>query len=281
MEPPPKPPVRPPNPKPAQPLPDYGPEPATTGLPLFDEALQGKAPKALLPIWHNYPWRKISHPITWTASVVDTIRRDGQGLVQTVPKDIYWYCPKYPGFTEDQRIAFWARFISILTEEESSLNPLAVYYEDTMSTEKDPIFSIGMLQLSIESSKQRRFGCSMIQVQDDLFDWNKNLSCGIRIISAMVQDDQAISVDLRADGSPAWKGISHDWGTLRDRRMRSDVGRKCLGEMVEQRRAAWIAESKADKNPALHDSEYEEAGEKYYERLLRFVNEFPLCYDGK
>jgi hypothetical protein len=121
----------------------------------------------------------------------------------------------------------------------------------------------------------------MIQVENDLFDWKKNLDCGVRIINAMVKDDKSISTDMRATADGAWKGIANDWATLRDRRMKSEIGRQCLGEMVEQRRESWIVESKLGKNPIYRDEEYSQAGEKSYERFLRLVNEFPLCNSEK
>ncbi|MFN7729874.1 MAG: hypothetical protein ACK5P7_12020 [Bdellovibrio sp.] len=257
-----------------------GEEPNTTGLLMFDEALAGKVSSATLPLWHGYPWKKLSHPKTWTAFLVQTLRADGQALLETVPQDIRWYCPRYAKLDQDQRLAFWARFISVLAEHESSYDIATILYETQLSSAREHVFSTGVMQLSIVSSRDRKYGCTMIQTQDDLFDWRKNMGCAVRMMSQMMKRDQAITVDLTADAAGPWRGFSRYWAPLRDNRMKSELGRQCLGELVQQRRASWVQEAQELKfHPSYLDDDYKKAGERRFERFLRLVNAFPLCHE--
>lgn len=252
-------------------LPPDGPEPVSTGSLLLDEALKGKYPRALLPLWFDYPWRKVQTPKTWTAHTLEALRADGARLLKSHPADISWYCAKYASLTEEGRLLFWLRFISVLMEHESTYNPFAITYTKGVN-----VYSTGLLQLSLASSKRSVYNCTMIHTQDDLFHWRKNISCSIRVMSYLMERDSAISWNNRTETYP-WRGLARYWEPLRDSRIRNDLGRKCLAEVVQQRRADWIKEADSKLHPSYFDSSYRKAGELRFERLLRLVNQFPLC----
>ena len=263
-------PNRPPKPVPPADLPPDGAEPNSTGSGLLDEALAGNQPRALLPFWHGYPWRPNPSQKIWTAHILEALRKDGRSLINSKPADIAWFCKRYPELTESDRELFWLRFISVLMENESSFNPLSITYTKGVN-----VYSTGLLQLSLQSSKRSAYNCTMIQKQDDLFDWRKNVGCAIRIMVYWMEKESAITWHPSAPFQ--WRGISRYWEPVRDPRLKTALGRKCVAEAIEQRRADWVKEGLGTRHPSVLDIEYRAAGEQRYERLLRLVNQFPLC----
>ncbi len=268
-----------PRPKPSGPvrpvppsdLPPSGPEPTSTGSAILDEALEGKHPLSVLPLWHGYPWQKIEVPKAWTAELLEILRRDGQELVNSNPEDIALYCAKYSSLNEEQRLLFWLRFLSVLIEHESTFNPFKITFTKGVN-----VYSVGLLQLSLQSSQRSVYDCTMIKSYDDIFDWRKNLACGVRMLSYFMKVDQAISWNSRTESYP-WRGLARYWEPLRDPRIRTELGRQCLTELVEQRRPYWIEEAGSTIHPSYFDGDYRQAGELRFERLLRLVNQFPYC----
>lgn len=267
----PRPKPRPPRPMPPANLPPDGPEPESTGSVILDEALEGKRSRAFLPLWHGYPWQKIPFPKTWTAELLEILRRDGQDLVNSNPADISWYCAKYSSLTEEERLLFWLRFLSVLIEHESTFDPFKVTFTKGVN-----VYSIGLLQLSLQSTKRSIYKCTVIQSNDDIFDWRKNLTCGVRMMGYFMRTDQAISWNSRKE-EYAWRGLARYWESLRDPRIRNEFGQMCLNELIEQRRPDWIAETESKFHPSYFDSDYRKAGERRFEHLLRLVNQFPFC----
>lgn len=245
-----------------------------SGVALIDAALAGKAPRSLLPVWYAYPWRKFKTPNMWTAYIAEAIKTDGRNLLDIVPADANWHCPKYAQMNEEQRLAFWIRLISILGYAESSMNPLSITRDTGVGAN---IFSTGLLQLSIESAQQAKWNCSMMKTQDDLFDWRKNVACSVRIMNVLMGEDQAFSYNANAAQKRSWYGISRYWGPFRDGRIKNDERRFCIDEVVKLRRDDWAAASSQKSNPLLTYTEYRKAGELNFERLMRVNNQFPYC----
>jgi len=264
-------PKRPPRPVPPKNLPPDGPEPASTGSAILDEALEGKRSRAYLPFWHGYPWQKIKAPKAWTAELLEILRQDGQDIVNSNPADISWYCANYSSLNDEERLLFWLRFLSVLIEHESTFNPLKITFTKGVN-----VYSVGLLQLSLISSKRSIYNCTMVESYDDLFDWRKNLTCGVRMMGYFMRTDQAISWNSKKEEYP-WRGLARYWESLRDSRIRNPWGQKCLTEMIEQRRPDWIKETESRWHPAYFDSAYRKAGELRFERLLRLINQFPPC----
>lgn len=268
----PKPPVPPVSlPKPPAELEFDGPEPESVGLALLDEAIAGRAPKNLLPLWHGYPWQKLKNPKLWTAFTLSTLKRDAVDLLESTPKDIARFCPRYGVLSSEQRLIFWARFVSVLAEQESSFDALEITPSPTVGRD---VFSTGLLMISLASSKNPSYGCQMIQTQDHLFFWRRNLGCAIKIMNQLMKQDRTISWDPHQS---SWKGLARYWEPLRDSRLKSPHGRQCVDEMISLRREMWRSESLSSRHPSRLDSEYRKAGETRFEKLLRLINEVSFC----
>lgn len=263
----------PPRPRPPTHLPLVEPEPASTGSDILDQAIEGNLSSSYLPVWHDYPWRRLQNPVLWSKHVIAQLRTDGEKLWKNVPGDIGWFCPKYSAMNDEQRIAFWARFISVIAEHESSFN----VFDLTFTPGPDlNVYSTGLMMLSIPSAKRPAYGCTMIKAQDDLFDWRKNLACSIRIMNYFVEKDGVIAWNTATVGH-SWQGISRYWEPLRDQRIKTETGRMCLEETIDLRRSDWLSEMIAGDHPSTRDEDYRRAGEKRFEHFVRLVNEFPLC----
>jgi hypothetical protein len=252
-------------------LPQEEPEPASTGSQILDDALDEKLSRSHLPFWHRYPWQKLKNQKAWTAFLVSAIRNDGPSLYKTVPGDIVWYCPRYPNLNEEERIVFWARFISILAEFESSYDQFEVTFTPGPGLN---VYSIGLLMLSAQSARRSAFGCTMITSQADLFDWRKNLGCAVRIMNYFMHNEGAIS----RYKNEQWIGLARYWEPLREKRGKSLEGRQCIADVVRLRRDLWKTEGAKPSHPALQDAAYKAAGERRFERFLRLVNQLPLCW---
>jgi len=144
------------------------------------------------------------------------------------PKDAASFCPN------GMSAANWAKLIAVMAYyENSSFNPKKEYLEDFGPT------STGLLQISLSSSQQSRYSCGLTK-QSDLHDPLKNLSCGIKILQALVAENGVIA-DGR-DSSNA-KGGARYWSVLREKRsIKLKSGRTItVGKVAEikAKLAAW------------------------------------------
>lgn len=272
----PEPPVTPKLPKPVPPadLEIDNQDLDSTGIALIDAAIDGKYPRSVLPLWHSYPYFKVTTPKMWTAHMAQVLRTQGQDLLNSNPADIQWHCPKYGQMTAEQRLVFWIRFLSILAESESSMNPLAVTRDTAVGAN---VFSTGLLMISYESASQAKWGCSMIQSQDDLFRWRQNTTCAIRIMSILMKEDGALSHNASSAVKKPYYGPSRYWGPLRDGRIKNDERRFCIDEVIKLRRPDWVKASKSKQHVSHSHSDLRKAGETHFEKFLRVQNMYPFC----
>ena len=250
----------------------------STGFEIFDRSFRGEESSTLLPFWINYPWAELKTPLLWTQYMAEGLRQE-QSLVRSEPKDVELFCPNYRNLNEDQRIAFWLRLISLLMEQESTYRPLRFYH--SVNVERG-LYSIGMLMLSFPSSQQRRFGCSMIRSQDDLFEWRKNFDCGLKIMAYYLKEDQVIAshtIRTQEESEGRWMGWARYWEPFRDNRLKGDRNRSYLLRFVKQRRKAWSEEGRQALHPALKDDERQP--EKPLTRILRMTNQMEFCPSGR
>ncbi|HRO66656.1 MAG TPA: hypothetical protein PL182_03725, partial [Pseudobdellovibrionaceae bacterium] len=275
-------PVPTPRPRPTPPrapeIPDDGPDAASTGVELLDRALRGEEPKSVLPFWFGYPWAKIKTPVLWTRYLSESLRTHGRDLLRAAPKDAELFCPNFKNLNDEQRLAFWMRLVSAMMEQESTYNPLRTYSGESIQY---GLFSTGLLMLSLSSSKQARFGCSMIQSDDDLFFWRKNMDCAIRIMSYFYKEDQVISSHSQVEpGTGRWMGLARYWEPLRDNRLRGEKSRELLLRSVKQQRLDWLEEGRGKSHPAKRDDVHKARGEKSFGRILRVMNQMAFCPSG-
>ncbi|MBX3019679.1 MAG: hypothetical protein KF767_17455 [Bdellovibrionaceae bacterium] len=274
-----------PTPKPTRPVPpppkvpDFAPEPAdptSLGIPQLDQALEGKASPHLLPYWHNYPWRKIERPNTWTKYMYELLATEGADMTSVVPKDAALFCPNYKNISDDERRFFWMRLISAVMEQESTYRQFRAYHSVRVQW---GLYSVGLMMLSLDSSKQKRFGCDFVEGYDDLYDWRKNIRCSFRIMRHYYMEDRSIT-GRTAHQDGRWMGIARYYEPFRDQRYRDANGAADVLKRTKQMRQRWIEDAKEKAHPSNRDSKYQAWGENYLERITRLVNTMPFCLTG-
>ncbi len=150
------------------------------------------------------------------------LNQHGQDLLKAVPDDIETYCPNYYRSTYEQRLDFWAGFISSLSHFESSHQNHVWYQERFNDVQGNPVISRGLLQISIESGNG--YGCGLTD-QQQLHDPKTNISCGVRILNRWVgQEDKVVSGrgGWWVFGS-SWKGAARYWSPFRDPNKRNRI----------------------------------------------------------
>jgi hypothetical protein len=163
-----------------------------------------------LPIYRFEPlaWdNKIRGAESWTNTVYTTIEtEEPQLLGQNVADDIEVFCPKYRSLSDKQRLNFWGQLIAGISKYESSWNPATYYVETTMGL--DPVTgrqvaSEGLLQLSYQDQINYNLDCGFDWKIDrayenndsrkSIFNPEKNLRCGIKILAHQLKSQHAIS----------------------------------------------------------------------------------------
>lgn len=167
-------------------------------------------------------WDSDARGAEWTTFVLAALDEVGGPLVAGTPTDMHWYCPKYPTAGRAERAAAWTGLISMLALFESGFKPETSYREDFKDRNGNYVISRGLLQLSIESANG--YGCG-IHDANELHDPRTNLTCGVRILTRLV--DRAGVV---ATAQAPWRGAAAYWSPFRraDRKaaMRDWLGRQ-------------------------------------------------------
>ncbi len=156
----------------------------------------------------NYAaWSHVNGGGTWTQVTESAVA--ATSLSDQLPEDIQTFCPRYPTLGPDFRVMFWAGLLSAMAKFESNFNPETVFMEELRDGNGDRVISRGLLQLSVESAKQRRYGCKIVTAKD-LHDPAVNLSCAARILATWVEADGAVaSVNGETTGGARY------WSVLR------------------------------------------------------------------
>ncbi|OBP14278.1 transglycosylase [Rheinheimera sp. SA_1] len=154
-------------------------------------------------------WAKNNRDGSWTRSAETAVANSP--LVRLVPKDILYFCPAYPKLHATERRKFWVGLISAMAKPESNFKPQRFYQEKFRDGKGRPVISRGLLQISIESANQQRYGCD-IPYPAKLHDPRINLACGVKILSKWVSTDGVIAKHSQAR---IHKGGSRYWSTLR------------------------------------------------------------------
>ena len=102
--------------------------------------------------------------------------------------------------------------LSIVARPESNFKPETTFTESFADSKGKKVVSRGLLQISIESANQKKYGCG-IQKAEDLHDPAVNLTCGVKILDAWVQTDGVIA----SYGQHPPRGGGRYWSTLRER----------------------------------------------------------------
>jgi hypothetical protein len=156
-------------------------------------------------------WSQLPEGNKWTYFTQRAIAKYGQGLLNSTPRDVAEYCPRYPELSRSQRGDFWVHFIAKLAYFESSYNPQTSYVELFYDNNGNPVVSRGLLQISKESANGANYRCG-IKDEKELHDPKTNLECGVRILNKWVTNDGVIV----AKEGDKWRGVARYWGVLRD-----------------------------------------------------------------
>lgn len=146
----------------------------------------------------------------WTAAAEQAVA--ASALPASAPGDIQAFCPAYAERSPEERVRFWAGLLSAMARPESNFKPEAQYVEAFADARGHRVVSRGLLQISIESANQARYGCAIAQAED-LHDPAVNLACGVKILAYWVATDGVIA----SVGAGPSRGGGRYWSTLRER----------------------------------------------------------------
>lgn len=153
---------------------------------------------------------KVSAAPLWNVLLQDQITNEGLQRTSDL-QDAVEFCPRYSELGENLRLQFWASLISWMARFESGFDPAETYTESFPDAQGNRVVSRGLLQLSIESANQSRYGCAVNKAVD-LHEVRTNLACGTRILSVWVHNDGYAGKTLKS----GQKGGARYWSVLRD-----------------------------------------------------------------
>ncbi|SDA97512.1 hypothetical protein SAMN02927914_05913 [Mesorhizobium qingshengii] len=139
---------------------------------------------------------------TVTRKVTALIDAD-QPLTALEPSDVGIFCPGYMLQGRQGRAVFWRTLIANLAGAESVNNSAAAFWE----ADQDQ-YSIGLLQLSLADEGRYRCG---FKSEVDITDPDRNLACGIKVVTMLVRADGMIG----GGAGHEMKGAGAYWENLR------------------------------------------------------------------
>jgi hypothetical protein len=157
---------------------------------------------AVVPLWTS---QNAPNSSEFTTYAYDAVATYGAHLLNG-SSDMSQFCPNFNQLDENQRISFWVFLVSDIVQYESGFVPTDRYRETTMGTDPvtgQPVYSEGLMQLSYQDVQAYPF-CDQFDWSVDknlaptdprktIFDPQKNLVCGIRILNWQVQTQNLIA----------------------------------------------------------------------------------------
>lgn len=145
---------------------------------------------------------------TWPNEVLEkralaAIHEYGSDLVHSSPSDISKWCA-----LDCNQEGMFLELLSALAFHESSYKESAAMFEKFTDAKGNRVESVGLLQLSIDDGK--RYGCDIV-TRADLVNPQKNLNCGVKILTKLTLQDGVISGGIPG----AWKGAAKYWSPFR------------------------------------------------------------------
>ena len=118
--------------------------------------------------------------------------------------DIENFCPRYGVLNQSERTQFFSHLMAVMSQLESCNKTETIFVENNGNK------STGLMQISFRSisEKYKQNGCTDVNSTEDLKDPDKNLKCGLAIMTSLVRDYGAIA-------KTAHQGASAYWSTLR------------------------------------------------------------------
>lgn len=145
--------------------------------------------------------------------IANYIMEEGQvsDMDQVSFKDKNSFCPKYDTFDQSEKRDFWATLLGTMAIYESNIRPDVKYDEGQTSTRLAGVTSRGLVQMSYNSAKQKRYvanGCRLESPQQ-LHIPHVNLRCALAALKTLVKADGCLACDEN-------KGGARYWSTLRE-----------------------------------------------------------------
>jgi hypothetical protein len=163
-------------------------------------------------------WASANPGGTWTQAAEAAVSQST--LHQLVPVDAARYCPRYAHIDKSDRDRFWVALLSAMALPESKFDPGAQYVErEIHDASGKNVVSRGLLQISVESANQERYGCKIKQAED-LHDAATNLACAVKILNYWVAKDDSIGARRGAH-----RGGAQYWSVLRRGKHVSEIRR--------------------------------------------------------
>ena len=155
-------------------------------------------------------WAKKNPDGSWTKTALEAVSTSL--LASSIPDDIQRFCPAYQTLDTDKRNMFWVGLLSAMARPESNFKPATKFTESFSDSSGRKVISRGLLQISIESANQSRYGCN-IKKAEDLHIPAVNLACSVKILSAWVRSDNVIAT-YKIDSEN--RGGGRYWSVLRE-----------------------------------------------------------------
>lgn len=163
----------------------------------------------------NYAaWSSHADGEVWTELAETAVQETT--LTAMIPEDADKFCPRYDSLVQSDRIQFWVGLLSAMAEHESDFDPMIQYTESLIQDSNGhDVVSRGLLQLSLESARQTRYGCT-IERDEDLHEPAVNLDCSAQILNTWVSRDGSIAgtANSRLGGARYWSTLWHSRDSL-------------------------------------------------------------------
>ncbi|HVK61915.1 MAG TPA: hypothetical protein VM432_10210 [Bdellovibrionales bacterium] len=162
-------------------------------------------------------WDKHKSGEAYTRATLTALAGPGKNLIQMVPRDMKLYCPSYAKLKAAERASVWLMLISAMAQRENHrFDPKGAYTESFKNSKKQLVVSRGLLQISKESANSSAYKCD-IKKETDLESAQKNLLCGVKILSYQIGKAKVISAKLKnVPSHRAWRGGAAYWSVLRN-----------------------------------------------------------------
>lgn len=163
---------------------------------------------------------KSSKNKAWTEHTYKEIGKIGKELLKSNPKDIKDFCPNYSSLSTHNKTNFWVMLLSGISEFESAHRPSVKYKESFKDQNDDNIYSRGLLQLSIESSRGYKCG---FKNGEAIHEPLQNLTCGIIILDRWIGRDKVMTGYKYVGSKKQWLGGGRYWSVMRKLTRRKSI----------------------------------------------------------
>lgn len=170
---------------------------------LFEaEPVNNDGPSAPLVLaWDGKPGAR-----EWTSHLIQQLMKSK--LPDLPINDIELFERGYTKRNRIDKVAFWARLISKMTQYESKFNPACEYEEKTIFDSKgNKVVSTGLLQMSVESLRGWGIQTDQASLKNPII----NLTIAVQLMEKLVSKHRYLT--LKVDGK--WKGLAAYWSVMR------------------------------------------------------------------